>query len=514
MFHGLNSSGIHPSLWFTDVKIPTFPELNQNLSVDVCIIGGGIAGISIAYQLTKLGKSVVILEDGKICSGETGRTTGHLASAIDDHFTEIEKVFGEEGSRLTAESHAKAIDEIEKISTTENIACDFIRVDGYLFLEPNYTIEDLKKEVDASIRAGLKAELIENPDLKGIKIPAAIRYQNQAQFHPLKYLIALAEIVQRQGGKIFEKTHAEKIESGNEIKITTHNNFIIHAKYLVIATNSPVYDKSLLVTKQESNRTYVVGARIAKNQVQKALFWGTGDPYHYVRVHPATETHDWVTIGGEDHRTGEPFPAEEKFSALKKWAKHHLPDLGEFEFEWSGQINEPYDDLAFIGRESSKEKNIFVVTGDSGNGLTHATIASLLIPDLILDKPNPWEKLYDPERKKHFKNLATLVSTNLKGAEKYINYLTPGEVSDIKEMKPGTGAILRKGLSKIAVYCDQDGKHHERSAICPHMGGIVCWNATEHSWDCPIHGSRFTVYGDVINGPSIKDLPEVEKEKE
>lgn len=513
MFHGITTSGINPSLWYSNITLPDFPCLNENLTIDVCIIGGGIAGLSIAYKLINQGMSVALLEDGKIGSGESGRTSAHLTSIIDTRYFELERALGLDAAKLIAESHAKAIDEIEHITKTENIDCDFSRVNGYLFLGPNDKLKTLEDELQTLKRMSLtNIELVNNPKVNGIKLNNSLVIANQAEFHPLKYLISLSEKITAKGGTIYEKTHATEIKPGKVIKITTNTNFNIKAKHLIKATNAPIQDKTLIAMKQEANRSYVIAGKVNKNSIEKGLFWDTENPYHFIRTYALNNTHDMVLVGGRDHRTGFADTAKNSFTALKSWATSHVTGFEDVAFAWSGQILEPLDRLAFIGQETAKEKNIYVVSGTSGNGLTYGIIASMLIPDLIANKNNPWQDLYDPKRS-FLKKIPAIMANTAKGIKGYYDYLTPGDAPNIKAIKSNHAGIVREKLTKEAIYCDKSGKMHEHTAVCPHMGGILCWNAIEHTWDCPVHGSRFTVYGEVINGPANTNLAALKKDE-
>jgi Rieske Fe-S protein len=280
----------------------------------------------------------------------------------------------------------------------------------------------------------------------------------------------------------------------------------------VVATNTPVNDWLAIHTKQAPYRTYVIGALVPKNSVRRALYWDTPDPYHYVRIQPLSDAHDVLIVGGEDHKTGQAEDTDERFDRLESWARQLFPMIEFVEFHWSGQVMEPVDGLAFIGRNPLDRENIFIATGDSGNGMTHGTIAGMLITDLIQGRDNEWAKLYDPTRKP-LHAMAEFARENLNVARQYVDYVTGGDVKNADEIRQGTGAVLRRGFQKVAAYRDQDGTLHEMSAICPHLGCVVDWNDTEKSWDCPCHGSRFDAYGKVINGPANTNLSPTEDQE-
>jgi len=269
----------------------------------------------------------------------------------------------------------------------------------------------------------------------------------------------------------------------------------------------PVNDRIVMYTKLEPYRTYVITCKVPKGSVPAALYWDTEDPYHYVRTTPdmTDNAYDLLIVGGEDHKVGQSHDFEVRYQNLFNWTKERFPIVEKIEDKWSGQVIEPVDDLAYIGRNVSYYKNVYICTGDSGNGMTHGTIAAILIPDLILGVKNPWEKLYAPSRKP-VHELAEFFKHNLNQQVYYKKWFTASDIQDIEDLKPCSGAVMRDGLTKVAVYRDHSGLLHTCSAVCPHLGGIVGWNDNEKTWDCPIHGSRFDPYGKVMNGPANCDL--------
>jgi len=504
-------AGRSTSVWMATATLPPFPALTSDEHADVCIVGAGIAGLTTGYLLTRAGKSVVILDDGPIVSGETERTTAHLVTALDDRYFELERVHGEKGAKLAAESHAAAIDAIERIVREERIDCDFERVDGYLFNAPDQPQDLLDRELEAVRRSGLTtAEIVDRAPLISFNTGRALHFPRQAQFHPLKYLAALAQAIVRDGGRIFAQTHAAKINGGKEAQVETAEGRKVTCEAIVVATNTPVNDRLVIHTKQAAYRTYVIGATVPVGTVPKVLYWDSGDPYHYVRLQPASPgapglAQDILIVGGEDHKTGQADDADERYARLEQWTRERFPMAGEIRFRWSGQIMEPVDGLAFIGRNPLDHDNLYIVTGDSGNGMTHGTIAGILLTDLIQGRENPWTDLYSPSRVSAgaVKNYARETANF---AAQYGDWLTAGDVEKDRLIPRGTGAIVRHGLTKVAVYRDADGQFHECSAVCPHLGGIVGWNHAEKTWDCPVHGSRFDRLGKVVNGPANTDL--------
>jgi glycine/D-amino acid oxidase-like deaminating enzyme/nitrite reductase/ring-hydroxylating ferredoxin subunit len=492
-------------------NLPLESRLTEKISTDVCIVGAGIAGMSTAYLLAREGKAVVVLDDGAIGGGMTARTTAHLTTALDDRYFTIERLHGKEGARLAAASHTAAINAIEAIIKREAIRCQFTRLDGYLFVPPRESTKVLDDELAAVHRAGLTdVEKVERAPWESYDTGPALRFPRQAQFHPLKYLSGLAKAVKANGGRIYTQTHATSIAGGKRARIVATDG-VVTAGSVVVATNTPVNDLIAIHTKQAAYQTYVIGARVPKGSVPRALYWDTPDPYHYIRIEAVGNgraAYDLLIVGGEDHKTGQADDGAKRFAALERWTRRRFPMTKSVEYRWSGEVMEPVDGIAFIGRNPLDAKNVYVATGDSGNGMTHGTIAGLLITDLILKRKNAWAPLYDPSRIT-LRALPKFIRENLNVAVQYTDVVFAGVVKAVEEISPGSGAVVARGLHKVAVYRDPRGDIRERSAVCPHLGGIVNWNTLENTWDCPCHGSRFDAAGKVIQGPANSDLAEI-----
>ncbi|HEX7256981.1 MAG TPA: FAD-dependent oxidoreductase [Nitrososphaeraceae archaeon] len=544
------SSTINLSSWFSNFTKPIkFDKLNEDISVDIVIVGGGISGLTAGYILSKEGKRIVIVEDGYIGSGETSHTTAHITAALDDRYYNLEETFGMERARIAAQSHTHAINFIESIVSEEKIDCDFERVDGYLFLDPTDTTESIKKELEATHRVGLSTELVDRVPIDSFTTGLSLKFPDQGQFHPLKYLKGLSTAIISKNGKIFTETHAQEIADN---VIETSDGYKIKAKKIIIATNAPIIDKtSKIYEKQIPYRTYVIGALIKKDSIPTALYWDTGNknskdvanPYHYVRIQKLEyddktkesendknkNQYDILIVGGEDHKTGNTRnDIEERHDRLIEWTKTRFP-IEKVVYRWSGQVMEPLDSLAFIGPNpsSSSDKgnknnnnNIYIATGDSGNGITHGTIAGILLSDLIMGRKNEWSKVYDPARtienkeKKdeddshNNKDDKNRKEENGNSSSTSVQTNKTRTFSSIKdELSVEQGMIIQENSDEpIAVYKDRDGILHTFSAKCTHMGCTVIWNSLEKSFDCPCHGSRFYNNGKVINAPANNSL--------
>ncbi|HEY9066882.1 MAG TPA: FAD-dependent oxidoreductase [Burkholderiaceae bacterium] len=501
-----SDSGHSTSCWM-EFAVPTHAALTSDAAADVCVVGAGIAGLSVAYHLARVGKSVIVVDDGAIGSGETGRTTSHLSNAFDDRYHHLESQHGREVSRLVAQSHTAAIDRIESIVNDEGIACDFRRVDGYLFAPSGADRQELEQELNAAHRAGLTGlRYVDRPPGTLVRLGPAIRFPRQGQLHPLAYLAGLANAVVARGGRIHGGTHVVDIRDDHPTRVTTETGLTITALSTVVATNTPVNNRFVIHTKQAPYRTFVVGLRVAKESVPWVQYWDTLDPYHYVRIAGELDDgHDLLIVGGEDHKTGQADDAAARFARLSAWAAERFPLIDDAPVcRWSGQVMEPVDGLAFIGRNPG-ERNVYVVTGDSGNGMTHGTIAGMLLAELILGRDHPWRDVYDPSRKS-LRAAGEFAKENANVAAQYADWLTPGDVKSLDEIAPGEGRVIRHHLKKIAVFRGEPGGVRAFDATCPHLGCIVEWNSAEKTWDCPCHGSRFDTAGHVVNGPALVGL--------
>lgn len=472
-------------------------------AADVCVIGAGIAGLSVAYSLARLGKHVVVLEARGVGAGMTSVTTAHLASVLDDRYYRLIEVRGEETARLGVRAHATAIDFIEENVTRERIDCGFKRLDGYLVAATEQDHDELDRERDAARKLGVEVEPRDvSPSFGSGR---CLRFPRQARFEPMAYLDGLARAFVKLGGTIVTNARAESVEDGTPCKVTVRGGEL-RANSVVVATNSPFNDRFALHTKQYPYMTYVAGLRANLAAVPDALVWDTADPYHYVRQagKPDAAGFDTLIVGGEDHKTGHANDGDERFARLEAWARRTFPQAGEVTHRWAGQVLETGDGLGFIGRNPG-ETNVYVVTGDSGMGMTHGGIAGILLPALISTGSHPWAEVFAPGRTP-VRTAGEFLTENADVALQYAAWLSGGDVNSTDDIKAGCGAIVRSGVTKLAVYRDEHGGLHTCSAMCTHLGAVVQWNDAEKTWDCPAHGSRFDSRGKVIQGPANTPL--------
>ncbi len=501
------------SCWMDQAPVIDAPPLTADASCDVVVIGSGIAGLSTAYELARFGRSVIVIDRGGIGNGMTARTTAHLASELDDFYSELITVRGEDEARLYHDSQVAAINRIEAICRDEGIDCDFKRVDGYLFpAEPEHRAE-LEEEYQACRSIGVDVEWADRAPVPGLDTGPALRFPNQGRFHPTKYLAGLAKAIVARGGRLYANTtHVSDEETDDGVEITTEAGPVIRASAAVFATNSPTNVKVAIHAKQTPDRTYVVAGRVPKGSVPDALVWDTYEAYHYVRIQESGESEDLIIVGGGDHRSGEEQDMDDRLDALEDWTRERYPSFTRADYRWSGQVLEPMDFMPFSGLTPGT-KNIYIHTGDSGQGITNGVAGSLTIMPLIIGETSRYASLLDPGRKSFTStsSIGEFVREQAGSAKNLMEHVTGGEIASADELAPGEGGLMRKGLSKIAVYKAEDGSVTQRSAVCTHLGCVVHWNGFEKCWDCPCHGSQFAPNGQVLNGPAVKPLAAVEE---
>ena len=510
----MNPSGFSTSVWMEVAPTQEYPILRQNAECDVCVIGAGIAGLTTAYQLAKAGKRVIVLEKyPQVAQGETSRTTAQLTFFTDYSYGQLKRFHGDD-VLMIMESHRYGIETIEQIAREEMIDCDFRRVPVFLFAPREKDVQLLDKEQEILTDIGVDVIRHARIPVDGLPAYPCIEVQELAQIHALKYMYGLAEAVEKQGATIYCNTAVTDIEEREGgVTVQTEGGHTIQCTDLVTATNSPISEMLGVHLKQAAFRTYVVGLKVEKGALPYAIFWDTLDPYHYVRLVEMPD-YDVLIAGGEDHHTGrneDGGETEERFQHLAAWARQTFPQCGELLYQWSGQVMESVDGIGYNGRHADDEQ-VYIITGDTGSGMTNATLGARIVSDQILGRDNPWEKLYHPSRVT-LRAADELIKEGSQAFWQFKDYLTPGDSDKETDIPTGSGTIIREGLRKVAVYKDDAGQLHRLSPVCTHVGCIVHWNEIERSWDCPCHGSRFDGYGKVLNGPAIRDLEQLEEKE-
>lgn len=495
------------SYWIDSTPETDYPPLDGSVEVDVAVLGAGITGLTAATLLKEAGKTVAVVDAKRVARGVTGYTTAKLTSGHGAIYASIESNFGAEGARTYAESNQAALEWIAERVKSESIDCDFERVPNYIYAESAEEADTLRGEAQAEQRAGLQASFVDETPLP-FDVAGAVRLQNQAQFHPRKYLLALAAALPGDGSHVFELTRALKVHRGEPHRIETDRGEI-RAGDVIVATHIPFLDRGLFFVKAHPHRSYALTIPIDAERAPEGMFINAGTPTRSIRV-VADGDRRLLLVGGEGHRPGEEPDTEKRYETLERFARDRFDVDGEVTHRWSTQDYLSVDRVPYVGRITRGSGHLLTATGYGKWGLTNGTVAAHVLADDVLDRPNPWAALYDAKRLKPKASVKKLVTENAKVARHLIgDRLTGADRVKVDALEPGDGAIVRKGLRYVAVSRDDDGSLHSVSAACTHLGCLLAWNSAERSWDCPCHGSRFTAEGSVIQGPAVSDLKPV-----
>ncbi len=491
------------SFWVDSTPDVQFPTLSSDVMVDVAIVGGGIAGITTATLLKKMGKTVAIVESKKIAEGVSGHTTAKVTSLHQLIYAELLHSLGFDKAKIYAESSQAALERVAKFVSDGHIDCDFSRRSAYTFAESADGLKQIEQEVEAAIKLGLPAHFVHETPLP-FPVAGAIRFDQQAQFHPRKYLLHLAQEIQGDGSHVFENTKVMNVEEEKTFCQVMTDRGTVMAKQVVITTHLPILDSGLFFAKTYPKRSYIVGARIDPNKAPEGMFIGSGKSYFSVRTTPS-DNGLLILVGGGGHKVGEVSDTEQQYQMVENYARDRF-GIETFDYRWSTQDMVSFDKVPYIGQLTPKSQ-IYVATGFGLWGMTNGTLSGMILSDLLVGNRNAWASLYDSTRVTPFAT-PTAVKQTISVGMHWVGDRLKGNSSSsaLSDVGIGEGKLVTIEGEKIATYRDEQGDLHAVSAVCPHLGCILAWNNAEKSWDCPCHGSRFGCDGTVLNAPAVKDL--------
>ncbi|QLC49052.1 FAD-dependent oxidoreductase [Methanolobus zinderi] len=489
--------------WISSTPESDYPSPSENAEVDVAIIGGGIVGVTSALLLKQAGLSVALIEAGRILHGVSGQTTAKVTSQHHLIYDHLISHYGEDQARKYAESNQAAIEKMASLINEHNIDCDFMYKPAYVYAGSMSSVEKIHKEVDAAKKLGLPASFDDNPPLP-FGTYGAVRFDRQAQFHPRKYLCALARMIPGDGSHIFENQQVREMEGDGPVKVSTHEGITVTAKDVIQATHFPVFDKpGIFFSRLYQSRSYVLGVRIGE-PFPEGMFINAEKPAHSLRSQP-TDAGELVLVAGEEHRTGEAKNSLDHYRRLEEWARSIFP-VKSVDYHWSTQDVMPVDHVPYIGRITSGSKHSYMATGFQKWGMTTGTVAAMIISDMILGNENPWAKVYSPSRFKPVESAKDIFLQTVESTKGLVGARILPLHEDVSNLAPGTGAVVKVEGERVAAYRDDNGDLHTLDPACSHMGCFVSWNNAEKTWDCPCHGSRFNIKGEVVHNPAVHNL--------
>jgi glycine/D-amino acid oxidase-like deaminating enzyme/nitrite reductase/ring-hydroxylating ferredoxin subunit len=495
------------SLW--QVSVSPYTALSNKFAnnvFDVAIVGGGITGVTLAHQLQKSGKKCIVLEAKNLCFGTTSGTTAHINTLLDNPYNIIIKNFGKDGAKLVAEAANDAITLIENHVLQYKIDCGFQRTSAYLFAQS----EKQTAELD-DIHAGCQEAGVESKFSNGIPVPfnfrKALEVPAQGKFHPVTYVYALARAFEDLGGVIVEQCRVTNIEEAEIVSIETSLGNL-KAKTLVYATHIPP-GINLLHLRCPAYRSYAMSVKLEDAKYPEGLTYDMYDPYHYYRTQ-IVDGETFLIVGGEDHKTGETINTNKAFLQLESHVRSHFPVV-EISHRWSSQYYEPVDGLPYIGKLPGARENILVATGYGGNGITYSHVAALELSSFILTNESKYNGLFSPARIKPVAGFAEFVRHNTDVVSQFVGkWFATERLEEFSSLAPDEGKVVKLNNETMALYKDEHGSLHAVNPACTHMKCSVAWNAAEKSWDCPCHGARYSVEGEVLNGPADTNLELIE----
>ncbi len=497
----MNRDGVRKSIWQEAIK--AFPAaVNFETEYDVAIVGGGITGVSTAYELQKSGKNCILIEAANIGFGTTGGTTAHINNFLDTTYHEAISKFGLDGAKLLFESVNDAIATIEKNIGDNSIDCDFEKKTAQLFALDEKQSKQLDDIIEGAEKVSCTMSLINEisfpiPFVKAVEIPG------QAQFHPIKYISALCQSFLNSGGTIVENCFCESHSEEEEWIIITTSKGIVKTRNLVYATHIPLGVNMLHFTNAPY-RSYAIAFTLKDEKYPQELGYDLVDPYHYYRIQKINGE-NLLIAGGEDHKTGHSDDTGICFTDLENYVRQYF-NVDVVKYSWSSQYYEPVDGLPYIGKIGGTSR-VFTATGFRGNGMIFGTLSSKIISDLILERKTKYRNLFSPSRIMPIAGFAEFVKETATVATDFIkDKLFIEKVSSLAEINEGEGKVVKYEGESYAVYKEKGGSVHLLKSTCPHAQCEVRWNSAEISWDCPCHGSRFSVNGKVLTAPSVKDL--------
>lgn len=490
------------SYWMASTTQKDYPVLDEDISVDIAIIGGGFVGISTAYMLGREGLKIAIIEADHILQGTTGHTTAKITSQHGLIYNKIKSQMSAEFAMQYADANETAIGTIEKIIKENNIECDFTPESAYVFTYRDGYVDKISEEAKVAASLGIQADYLEEIPLP-FDIKAAVRFENQAQFHPRKYLIPLAEKISQQGCRIYEQSRVVNIEEGDKYILITDKGKKVTAEKVIIASHYPCYNKSgMYFARLWTDRSYALAVKV-KEKYPRGMYITAEAPGRSLRSLKSDDG-ELVIIGGEHHKTGQGEDTVKHYEALADYSSENFT-VEDIPYRWSTQDCMTLDDIPYVGHFTSDTPNMYIATGFGKWGMTNSTASSLILKDLIIDGKSPWQDVYSPSRKTVSASAKTFVVENLNVAKELIKGKTSSQPEDA-EIKAGEGKVIKAEGERAGAYRDKQETLHVVNTTCTHMGCELMWNSAESSWDCPCHGSRFSYEGDIIEGPAVKPL--------
>lgn len=505
----------NPSIWLTtDPASARWTGPAADLRADVCVVGGGITGITTALLLQESGASVVVVEGDTVASGTTGSTTAKLTSLHALVYARLLDEQGEEKARQYADANQAAILTVAGLVDRLGIDCQLERRPAVTFTNDPERVEEIASEVEAAQRLGLPASFVTELEAP-FSAAGAVRFDDQAQLHPRRYVLGLAAAFVAAGGRLLEQRRALDVdEDDGGVVVRVEGGTTVRADRVVLATLLPFLDVGGFFAKAHPYRSYAMAVRVgAAGPLPQGMYYGVDSPSRSSRTVRLDDGSEGLVLGGNGHKTGAQPDTEGQYADLEAWARASF-DVTTVEARWSAQDYEPVDSVPYVGRSPRRDR-VFVATGFKKWGMTNGTAAAMILAADLTGQPSPWAEVFDATRVDAGPSLKTFVQENLDVGKRFVtDHVRRMRAPDADVLAPGEGGLVEVDGDHVAAYRHPDGALTAVSAVCTHLGCTVQWNPAERSWDCPCHGSRFSCEGKVLAGPAVEPLTPVEIHQE
>lgn len=486
------------SYWNATAQAPAFPTLSGDIAVDIAIVGAGIVGTTAARLLKDQGMRVALIEARRVGRQVTGKSTAKVTSQHNIIYQTLESKFGEDRARLYAQAQQAGLAKIRQIAAVHSIDCDLEARSAFTYTLEEKHVSEIEQEVEVARRLGLPASFTRETGLP-FDVLAAIRFDDQSQFHPTKYVAGLARTIPGDGSHVFENSRAIDWEP---TKVVTDRGTVT-ARNVVMATHLPLGQIGGYYALAYPNAEPVIAAPIGR--VPDGMYVNVEDPSHSIRTHRAADGRIYGIVAGTSFKLGHPEEEAEYFADLERWLVEKF-DAGPIEYRWVNHDYEAMDQAPFVGWSASGSDGYLVATGFAAWGISNGTAAAMMIADLAAGRDNDWLAMFDSTRLKPVAGAGKFAKENLEVAAHLAGGYLSRKPRSFDALEPGEAAVMKIDGDNVAAFRDEDGKVHAVSAVCTHMGCLVGWNATDRTWDCPCHGSRFELSGEVIHGPATQPL--------
>jgi glycine/D-amino acid oxidase-like deaminating enzyme/nitrite reductase/ring-hydroxylating ferredoxin subunit len=496
------------SLWIeTAPATRPFPSLEDGAETDVAVLGAGVTGLTTALLLKEAGLRVAVVEAERVAMGATAHSTVKVTAGHGLLYSELVRRFDVETARVYAEANVAGLAEIVSMAERLGIDCDLERRPNHVWAESAVELESLRAESLVERELGLPTTLLDAADELPFEVTGLLRMEDQAQFHPRRFLLGLAAAIDGDGSSVFEHARAHRVDERDDGCVVGTPAGSIRARHVVVATQYPFLNRGFFFAKLYPHREYAIAVRSEPGRL-RGMYINSGSPTRSLRQAADAEG-ELLVVVGEGHKVGEEGPTEGRYLALQDWATTHF-GTGEARYRWSTQDPYSMDRLPFVGRITRSSRRVWLATGYGTWGITNAAAAAMMLRDAILERANPWAGVFDAQRLTPRQSGWDFARENTKVAGHFVGDRVRALLASAEGLQPGEGRVVKDWLKPVAVARDDDGELHAVSATCTHLGCLVAWNGADRSWDCPCHGSRFGMDGEVLHAPAVEPLAPVD----